>query len=494
MSAIPSPSAALLRTIEAMANVKVLCIGDVMLDRFMYGVVDRISPESPIPVFTHQREEKMLGGAGNVVRGVLALGADAGFLSVIGDDTVGNQLTALVGSEARLHPYLLSEKNRLSTKKTRYVASGQQLLRADAETRAPISAASEQKLLAAALAELPQYHVLILSDYGKGVLTPSLCRALIDAANAQSIPVLVDPKHRDIGVYAGATILSPNLKEMAAAVGVEQFASEAELVAAAAALCAKHHFTYILCTRGKDGMVLINAAGEVARVATAAREVFDVSGAGDTAIATLAVSLAAGATAEEAMVLANSAAGVAVGRLGTAVVHQSDLITALFLSHTALQHQKILPLSYAEEMVKSWRREGQRIGFTNGCFDIMHAGHATLLADARAQCDKLIVGINSDASVKRLKGESRPVNQEFDRAHLLASLACVDAVIIFEEDTPLALIRALKPDILMKGADYTRETVVGYEIVESYGGKVVLLPLKEGYSTSNIIRKVTSAA
>lgn len=487
----PSP---LLSTIDRLPGVKLLCIGDLMLDRFMYGSVERVSPEAPIPVFTQDKESRMLGGAGNVVRNLLALEAEATFLSVIGDDVVGKQLTALVGAEPHLLPYLITEAGRISTKKTRYVAGGQQLLRSDHETRALVSEGTTEKLIALLTSELPGADAVILSDYGKGVLSPALVAKVMALATQYHIPVFVDPKQRDVSLYAGATVISPNLKELALAAGVDGFAGDAEMVIAAQALCKTHRFGHVLVTRGKDGMSLVNSAGLVTHIPATAREVFDVSGAGDTAIATLAAAVAAGATIQQAAELANLAAGVVVGRLGTAVVHRSDLTTALYTSQALAHQQKIVPLAYGTEMVKSWKREGQIVGFTNGCFDIMHAGHISLLRDAKARCDKLVVGLNSDASVTRLKGPSRPVNHELDRATLLAALSMVDLIVLFSEDTPLTLLEALRPDVLMKGADYAKDKVVGWELVESYGGRVELLPLKEGYSTTGIIRKSAGAA
>ena len=478
------------RLLDHLPAQRVLAVGDLMLDRFIYGAVERISPEAPIPIFTATREERMLGGAGNVVRNVLALGAHASFAAVIGDDLVGNQLTALVGEEAGLAPSLITERGRLSTKKTRYVAGGQQILRSDSETKAPIRDDSAQKLLSQILPELAQHQALILSDYGKGVLTPELCARLIHEAQARSIPVFVDPKTREVSRYAGATVLSPNLKELALAAGVDGFSDEAAIIAAARGIIAAHRFQYVLVTRGAEGMMLVDAEGLVTSVAASAQQVFDVSGAGDTVIATLAAAHAAGAPMALATELANLAGGIVVGKLGTAVVHREDLTAALYTRRAlALQH-KVLPWDAAEAQVKSWQRAGLSVGFTNGCFDIMHAGHIQLLSDARARCDKLVVALNTDASVRGLKGDSRPVNAELDRAQVLAALAYVDAVVLFEEETPLALLERLRPDVLMKGADYAREQVVGWQLVESYGGRVELLPLKEGYSTTSIIARL----
>ncbi len=487
-----SSAAELDRVLDRLSAVRVLCIGDVMLDRFIYGNVERISPEAPIPIFTATREERMLGGAGNVVRNLLSLGAEASFAAVIGDDLVGNQLTQLVGAEAHVIPYLITERGRLSTKKTRYVANSQQLLRSDSETKAAIKDETASKILAMVVPELANHQALILSDYGKGVLTPAICQALIKAAREKQIPVFVDPKQRDVSVYAGATVLSPNLKELALACGVDKFEDDAAIIAAAQKLVQQHQFQYVLTTRGEHGMTLVDAQGLVSHVDATASEVFDVSGAGDTVIATLAATYAAGAPMPLAVELANLAGGIVVGRLGTAVVHRTDLTAALYTHRAMVLQQKILPRETALATVTNWKREGLSVGFTNGCFDIMHAGHIQLLSDARAKCDKLIVALNTDASVRGLKGSTRPVNAEMDRAQVLAALGCVDAVVLFDEETPIELLKLLEPNVLMKGADYTKEQVVGWQLVESYGGRVELLPLKDGYSTTNIIKKMTA--
>ena len=482
----------LLTPLERLNATKLLVVGDIMLDRFLYGHVERISPEAPIPVFRLDREEKMLGGAGNVVRNLLALGTKASLVCVIGDDACGHEITSLVSQEAQLVPYLIMEKGRTSTSKTRYVASGQQLLRSDQETTASLGVALRTRLESTIVAEIPSAHAVVLSDYGKGVLDVELSQTIIAAAKKAKVPVFVDPKQRDVSVYAGATVLSPNLKELAAACGVDGFADQDALVKAAAALALQHRFQYVLVTQGEHGMSLVDAQGLVIHVEAQAHEVYDVSGAGDTSIATLAASYAAGATMPQAVELANIAAGIVVARRGTAVVHQTDISAALYAYRAAELQHKILPTSAAKDTVANWRRDGLRIGFTNGCFDIMHAGHVSLLTDAKSRCDKLIVAMNTDASVRALKGSSRPVNGEMDRAQILAALSMVDMVVLFNEETPLKLLELLKPDLLMKGADYTKEQVVGWQLVEAYGGSIELIPLKEGYSTTNIIRKVAA--
>lgn len=472
------------------AKARILCVGDVMLDKFVYGTVERISPESPVPIFAYHHEETMLGGAGNVVRNVASLGGQAGFISMVGADAIGHQLTRLVGQERGLEPYIVTESGRISTEKTRYVAASQQLLRADKEALAPIKADTADKILEIARTEIAKSRVLVLSDYGKGVLTRPLVAALINLAKTHQVPVLVDPKQRDFSYYQGASVISPNLKELLEAAGLDKHAADTQTITQAAAqLCKTHAIGHLLVTRGKDGMMLCNADGLVHQVAASAHEVFDVSGAGDTSLATLALTMAAGAQMVDAMQLANIAAGIAVTKLGTAAVHADELARALHDAGSRFSDRKIMAPTHAAEVVSKWRAEGKQVGFTNGCFDIMHAGHVSLLHDAKSRCDKLVIGLNTDASVRRLKGDARPVNQEDDRAQLLASLSMVDMVVLFDDDTPLQLIETLKPAVLMKGADYTVSQVVGHEIVQAYGGRVELIPLKDGYSTTGIIKK-----
>ena len=491
--ATENPGAALAAQVERFGDVKILCLGDLMLDRFIYGSVERISPEAPIPVFTKEREQLMLGGAGNVVRNILSLGASCSFLSVVGNDRVGRELTNLVAQEKKLVPYLITEQGRISTKKTRYVAGNQQLLRSDEETREPLTADSEQQLIQLLEEEIPNHHLVILSDYGKGTLTPTLVKRTIELAEKAGIRVIVDPKQRDFSLYRGAYLVSPNLRELEAAASTD-ILNDKQVVMAAQRLMQKHGIRHMLVTRSKDGMTLVRTEGDVEHLPAKAREIYDVSGAGDTAIATLGVALAAGLALPEAAFISNIAAGIVVGKLGTAVVYRTDLKTAIYTHDMVTSQSKILPLSLAIDQVSNWRRDGYKVGFTNGCFDIMHSGHLSLLQQARGRCDRLVLGLNSDESVKRLKGEERPVNSEMDRAMLLAALTYVDMVVIFRDDTPIALIEALKPEVLMKGADYTKDQVVGADIVEAYGGEVELIPLKEGYSTTATIAKMSGQA
>jgi D-beta-D-heptose 7-phosphate kinase/D-beta-D-heptose 1-phosphate adenosyltransferase len=475
--------------IESLGDSRVACLGDVMLDRFVYGQVERTSPEAPVPVLRTDHDVYMLGGVGNVVRNLVSLGARATLLSVIGDDEVGRRLTSMVGREERVEPHLLVERGRVSTEKTRFVAGGQQLLRADSETTEPISSRSIDSMGHIAKDAIGSCDVIALSDYAKGVLTPDLVSLLIEAARAADRPVVVDPKGRDYSRYQGATVITPNRVELGLAAG-ETLDTVDAIVAACRQLIARHAFGAILVTRSHEGMTLVSADGRVEHLTAQAREVFDVSGAGDTVVATLAAALGQGVDVVAAAALANTAAGVVVGKAGTAVVHAADLLRAVRASDLSTSEAKIMPLSSALDAVAGWRAEGQRIGFTNGCFDLLHPGHISLLRQARQATDRLVVGLNSDASVRGLKGDDRPVQNEAARAQVLASLETVDLVVIFAEETPVRLIEALRPDCLVKGSDYALEQVVGGDIVQGYGGTVLLAENEPGYSTTGTIQRM----
>jgi len=482
---------ALADRVERLQAVSVLCVGDVMLDRFVYGSVDRISPEAPIPVLRIERETAMLGGAGNVVRNLVALGAAPTFVAVVGDDPAGAEIERLVAAHASLESGLLVEPGRQTTIKTRFFASNQQLLRGDRETRAPVGATERARLLDEATRRLERAGVVVLSDYGKGVLTPGVVSALIARAAAAGKPVVVDPKGADYSIYAGASVVTPNRKELHEATGLP-VESDEEVVIAARRLIEGSGIAAVLVTRSQDGMTLVEGTGAVHHLPAEAREVFDVSGAGDTVVATLAAALASGAGLLDAARLANVAAGIVVAKVGTAVAYADELVTALHHDDLTAGDVKIVPSAVAADRVARWRAKGLKVGFTNGCFDLLHPGHVAILNQARAACDRLVVGLNSDASVRRLKGPTRPVQSEAARATVLSSLAPVDLVVIFGEDTPLTLIEALRPDVLVKGADYTVATVVGAEQVQSWGGRVVLAELIEGQSTTNTIRRMTA--
>jgi D-beta-D-heptose 7-phosphate kinase/D-beta-D-heptose 1-phosphate adenosyltransferase len=475
----------LLDLMASFRNARVLVVGDVMLDRFVYARVSRISPEAPVPVLAVEREAANLGGAGNVARNIASLGGSATLIGGRGDDAAGERLRELLARETAIADALVVLEDAHTTEKTRYIAEQQQMMRADRE--APWPDGANGMALAAAQAAIPHHDAMVISDYAKGFLPPSLVRDLIALARAHGKPVIVDPKGAELGHYDGATIITPNRKEAGIATGMETGSDAAVAQAAQALLARLPSLDAALITRGPAGLSLAERGRDVFHVASRARDVFDVSGAGDTVVAALALSLAAGSDLESAARLANAAAGIAVTMVGTAAVTADEIAMELQVQQLESVEKKIVSAARARECLDRWRGKGRKIGFTNGCFDLVHPGHISLLTQARARCDRLVVGLNADASVRRLKGAGRPVQDETARAIVLASLAMVDLVVIFSEDTPDSLIRQLRPDVLVKGADYTRENIVGADFVASYGGEVVLADLVPDRSTSDLI-------
>jgi D-beta-D-heptose 7-phosphate kinase/D-beta-D-heptose 1-phosphate adenosyltransferase len=471
------------------AGARVLCLGDVMLDRFVHGRIERISPEAPIPIMAIQKETAMLGGAGNVARNVVALGGHASLVAVVGDDDAGREITRLMAMSERLGTALVSVAGRVTTVKTRFVAGTHHMLRADRETVAQIDGPTAARVFNAFRAELEDCDVVVLSNYAKGVLTDQVLAGVIEAARRAGKIILADPKRTKFERYRGIDILKPNAQELADATGMPT-ESDDQVVAAARKAIAQSQIAAMLVTRSERGMSLIEASGRVTHAPTWAREVYDVSGAGDTVIATLAAGLALGADLVEAVKLANAAAGVVVGKIGTSVVYAEELAAAV---HEGSMHQaesKVVPLARALDEIAQWRTKGSRIGFTNGCFDLLHPGHISLLAQSRGACERLVVGLNTDQSVRRLKGPTRPVQNQAARSLVLASLSSVDMVVLFDDETPMQLIEAIRPEVLIKGADYTIDTVVGAPFVQSYGGQVMLANLEAGHSTTNIIERM----
>ena len=483
---------ALAALLTGFAGRRVLCVGDVMVDRSIYGDVKRISPEAPVPIVRIVRETSELGGAGNVVRNLAALGARCAFVTAIGDDRAGREVGNMLANLAGVEPYVRVSRKRETTVKSRFFSiDGHHLLRADRETIATLSAEGVADLSRAITAQISEVDAVILSDYGKGVLTGAFAQIVITAARTAGKPVIVDPKGNDYTRYRGATIITPNRAELAEAVNLPVDTHEA-IVAAADKLRQDVGVAAVLVTRSGEGMTLVSAEG-AHHLPAETREVADVTGAGDTVVATLTLALACGATPATAARLANVAAGIVVGRHGTAVATPADIIAVLRQTTIAGADQKLADRAEAIMRVMEWRRQGLKVGFTNGCFDLLHPGHVSLLRQARAACDRLVVGLNSDASVKRLKGEDRPVQNEQARAAVMASLSPVDLVVIFGEDTPLALIEALRPDVLVKGADYSKAQVVGAALVEGYGGKIVLADLVASQSTTATIAAMKTA-
>ncbi|MFT4116949.1 D-glycero-beta-D-manno-heptose-7-phosphate kinase [Bradyrhizobium sp.] len=481
---------------QDIARRTVLCIGDVMLDEFVYGEVSRISPEAPTPVIAAQRSEIHIGGAGNVARNVASLGAHCIFVGLVGDDDAGKRLASALKEQARIESVLVCDPSRPTTRKVRFVSEhfSTHMLRADWEQAQAASEDIETGLIEAILPQIARADLVLLSDYAKGVLTARVIRHVIDTARKLGKPVIVDPKSLNWAIYRGATLLTPNRKEFAEAARSRADTPQ-DIVDATEDVMRLADCEAILVTQGERGMTLVPRSGEAVHVPAFPVKVRDVSGAGDTVAAALAVSLAAGADWDTALRIANAAAAVAVGKQGTASVSAAELRRKILPhAYLAAEEKIVLEPGALDAQLAEWKRQDLRVGFTNGCFDILHPGHVKVLTAARSACDRLIVGLNSDASVRRLKGADRPVQDERARAEVLAALEAVDLVVIFEDDTPLELITRIKPSVLVKGGDYTREQVVGHEVVEASGGTVVLVDILQGFSTTALVHRARGGA
>jgi D-beta-D-heptose 7-phosphate kinase/D-beta-D-heptose 1-phosphate adenosyltransferase len=469
------------------AGKRILVVGDVMLDRYIHGSVDRISPEAPVPVVRATRRSQQPGGAANVAMNVAGLGAQATVIGFAGEDEDGTLLAAMLkasGIEGRLIPV----RDTPTTSKLRILAGSQQMLRLDTEASTPRPPSAYAALFQEVRGLLPAVDAIILSDYAKGTLTAENCQEMIGAARLAGVPILVDPKGRDFQRYRGATTICPNLKELAIATG-ESGADLNAVLERGQSLPSALGLDYLTVTLGEKGIAVLQRAGRFHAPAIA-RQVFDVSGAGDTVIATLAVAIANGIDIEDATRLANLAAGIVVGKLGTVPIARHELAAALTEFSGTETREKILDLERLRVRVAEWRASGHAIVFTNGCFDILHVGHIALLEECRRFGDKVVVGMNSDASVSSLKGSGRPVVGERERARILAALSATDAIVTFDAPTPIDLIVSLQPDVLVKGGDYTEESIVGALEVRSWGGRVVIVPTVQGFSTTTIMRKL----
>jgi D-beta-D-heptose 7-phosphate kinase/D-beta-D-heptose 1-phosphate adenosyltransferase len=469
----------------------VLVVGDLMLDRYLIGDVERISPEAPVPVVLVRQQQDRAGGAANVAANLAQLGIATRIAGCVGNDAEGQALLKITADMSIGSAGVLQSHSRPTTSKTRMMGGHQQMLRLDQESRQPFSEQETQQLEALVMDQLAEQPALmILSDYAKGVLGAPLCSAFIQEAKRRNIPVLVDPKGQDYSKYRGATALTPNKRETAEACRVD-INNNTALMQAAAILRKSLELEFFAVTRGEEGISVIDA-NSMLHIPATAKQVFDVSGAGDTVIATLAAGLIHGLSTHEAFQLANIAAGVVVGKVGTVPITSEDLLHELLSQESAAQADKICDLPGLKARVGLWRARGERVVFTNGCFDLLHAGHVTYLEAARQAGDRLVLGLNTDRSVSAIKGPTRPVIHELDRARVLAALEAVDAVILFDEETPLTLIEAIRPDVIVKGSDYRESEVVGGTEVKSWGGKIVLVPIVPGRSTSGIIEKLAS--
>lgn len=477
--------------IHKMKEVTVLVVGDIMLDRFIYGAAERISPEGPIPVLKISREAEMLGGAGNVLANLSGLKAGCKMISVIGDDDNGRKIRGIIRDLGYDDHGLVVDDRRPTTVKSRFIAQNQQLLRTDSEDTQEISKNIVQSLEEKIDDVIGNVQALVISDYNKGVLAPEFIQSIFHKAKAHNVPVLVDPKRDDFAIYKGADFITPNKKELSEATSKMAVRSDEDVEAAAKALMTKAGIDTVIATRSEDGISVLQKGQDAFHIKTKVREVYDVSGAGDTVIAVLAASLGAGADVRAAAKLANKAGGIVVGKTGTASIQADEL------EHDNNHPAQAPALGWeaAKKQIAQWQEQGLKVGFTNGCFDIIHYGHVNYLNEAKARCDKLVLGLNSDASVKILKGPERPINDEKARASVMGALGSIDLVVLFgaekegEDNTPCGVIDTLRPDIIFKGGDYTVDQLPEAKIAMAYGGEIDIMPLYDGYSTTSIIEK-----
>lgn len=472
------------------SRLRVLVVGDLILDHYIWGDVHRVSPEAPIPVLKVAEETFRAGGAANVALNLAELGVAVSITGFIGDDKNGDQLRDIL-SRCNVVDRTISIPGLTTTCKTRLIGGHQQIARLDREQIYEASPAEIEQLTVFCAQQMEHIDAVIISDYAKGVCGEILCRAVIEAAAAKNVLVLVDPKAHDFSRYRGATLICPNLAELAAILHAGEIPEE-KLLERSVHLVRSLDLRYLVVSMSKKGLAILDGASIETFPAIVARSVFDVSGAGDTVIAMLAVCLSSGLPIALAARLANIAAGIVVGKVGTAPITRLELLNAVHETEMKQISAKIVDRETLLRIVAQWRSHGEKIIFTNGCFDLLHTGHLALLEAAKNEGGRLIVAVNSDASVKRLKGCNRPVLDEWNRARMLSALFCVDAVLIFDEDTPLSAIHALHPDVLVKGGDYEEEEIVGAKEVRGWRGRVKIVPLVRDISTTNIIARASA--
>ena len=467
-------------------SVKILCIGDIILDSYSHGDVRRISPEAPIPVLKiNDNKYEVLGGCGNVAKNICAAGSHCHIISICGDDEESLVLRRLLNSSKNLSFNLITDKHRCTTKKIRFVSGNQQILRVDREVSKPIDIKLEQKLVQIFKKKIDSFGVLVISDYNKGMLTDSFLKTIIEIAKKKRKIIIVDPKRNDFSSYKGATYITPNFKELLETTNQEDLKSmkdESKLVVRLSKnLIKKFDFHSVITTRSAQGISIVSSNNQMFHLPSKAKEVFDVSGAGDTVLAYIASGIADGKTLNNSAEIANDAAGIAVAKFGTTVVNKIDFLDS---------NKKEKLCSLNEIMSELNKNQGKKIGFTNGCFDLIHQGHIYYLKEARKKCDFLILGLNSDKSIKKIKGSDRPILSQKERSEVLENFNFIDRIVIFNEETPVKLIKKIKPSLIFKGNDYKIQEVVGHNIIKKWGGKVVLIKCIRGKSTSNIIRKI----
>ena len=473
-------------------NGKVLCVGDLILDHYVHGNIDRISPEAPIPVLkADDRNYNILGGCGNVARNICSANSKCHLISIVGNDNDGLKIREIIKEIKNLTFNLIIDKNRCTTKKTRYVCENQQILRVDNEIESPISKVLETKIIKLLKNKINDYDVIVLSDYNKGVLTDTLIKKIIKIAQHFKKILIVDPKKKDFSVYAGATFITPNFKELKSSVNTFNINSKNNndnlVIKLSKQIINKFKFKAVITTRSSDGISVVTDAGSFFHLPSEAKEVFDVSGAGDTVLAYLSTSISKGKSLESSVKISNIAAGLAVGKFGTSVVSIGEVDNI-----KQIKNIKVVTNQNLSKALKDYD-SNKIIGFTNGCFDLLHTGHISYLKSAKQKCDILILGLNSDESIKKLKGKNRPIVELKDRVEILSSFPFIDKIVIFDEVTPIKLIKRIKPNIIFKGKDYKKQDVVGFRESKKWQGRVILIDFIKNKSTTNLIERIKTS-
>lgn len=473
-------------------NGKVLCVGDLILDHYVHGNIDRISPEAPIPVLkADDRNYNILGGCGNVARNICSANSKCHLISIVGNDNDGLKIREIIKEIKNLTFNLIIDKNRCTTKKTRYVCENQQILRVDNEIESPISKVLETKIIKLLKNKINDYDVIVLSDYNKGVLTDTLIKKIIKIAQHFKKILIVDPKKKDFSVYAGATFITPNFKELKSSINTFNINSKNNddnlVIKLSKQIINKFKFKAVITTRSSDGISVVTDVGSFFHLPSEAKEVFDVSGAGDTVLAYLSTSISKGKSLESSVKISNIAAGLAVGKFGTSVVSIGEVDNI-----KQIKNIKVVTNQNLSKALKDFD-SNKIIGFTNGCFDLLHTGHISYLKSAKQKCDILILGLNSDESIRKLKGKNRPIVELKDRVEILSSFPFIDKIVIFDEVTPIKLIKRIKPNIIFKGKDYKKQDVVGFRESKKWQGRVILIDFIKNKSTTNLIERIKTS-
>jgi D-beta-D-heptose 7-phosphate kinase/D-beta-D-heptose 1-phosphate adenosyltransferase len=473
-------------------NGKVLCVGDLILDHYVHGNIDRISPEAPIPVLkADDRNYNILGGCGNVARNICSANSKCHLISIVGNDNDGLKIREIIKEIKNLTFNLIIDKNRCTTKKTRYVCENQQILRVDNEIESPISEVLETKIIKLLKNKINDYDVIVLSDYNKGVLTDTLIKKIIKIAQHFKKILIVDPKKKDFSVYAGATFITPNIKELKSSVNTFDINSKNNddnlVIKLSKQIINKFKFKAVITTRSSDGISVVTDVGSFFHLPSEAKEVFDVSGAGDTVLAYLSTSISKGKSLESSVKISNIAAGLAVGKFGTSVVSIGEVDNI-----KQIKNIKVVTNQNLSKALKDYD-SNKIIGFTNGCFDLLHTGHISYLKSAKQKCDILILGLNSDESIRKLKGKNRPIVEQKDRVEILSSFPFIDRIVVFDEVTPIKLIKRIKPNIIFKGKDYKKKDVVGFRESKKWQGRVILIDFIQNKSTTNLIERIKAS-